>query len=119
MELLPSWRSSDLPAGCLGRDSQVASEMKTLSNTNHPPATLGEEFDSACMGYGLPTPTSEAVLIYNFHAVVDLIMQWHPNWTKDQAERYVKENFVEKYLGVASPILCLPEDEYLGSAKCS
>ena len=91
--------------------------MKTQPNTqHHPPATLGEEFDSACMGYGLPTPTSEAVLIYNFHAVVDIIMQYHPEWTRDQAERYVRENFVEKYLGVASPILCLPEDDYLGNS---
>lgn len=88
--------------------------MTMNPSDGHPPASLGVNYESAVIGVGLPSPTSERVLIYDYQLVCDIVSSLYDLSGKDACE-YVRVHFLERYLGISSPVFCLRS----GNAECS
>lgn len=73
----------------------------------HPPATLGRDFDSAIIGEALPTPTSETVIVYDYNILCSLLAK-KLNCSREDAEEYARVHYLERYLGIACPVFCVP-----------
>lgn len=82
--------------------------MNPKSDVSAPVLEL-DEFGGALIGHAMPTPTSGRVAVYDYDAMVALVIA-RTGCSRNEAEWHIHSRYLERYLGTASPIFCKREE---------